>query len=156
EARFYPYFFPDVFREGNDPVVESMSNWTKIRRAMLQKPLDRIGYGGYLSLANQFPHFIDHVTDISRQFGEYLDNTQRSESKKLPGKVAVLRAWGAARRWVKNQTRDQRVFVPPRPHVVGLGGNKLLGGFSGLPFVGGVISRSGEGRVGKKGRTRGS
>ena len=61
EARFYPYFFPDVFSEGNDPVVESMSNWTKIRRAMLQKPLDRIGYGGYLSLANKFPHFIEPI-----------------------------------------------------------------------------------------------
>ncbi|EHD1695368.1 1,3-beta-galactosyl-N-acetylhexosamine phosphorylase [Vibrio vulnificus] len=134
EARFYPYFFPDVFREGNDPVVESMSNWTKIRRAMLQKPLDRIGYGGYLSLANQFPHFIDHVTDISRQFGEYLDNTQRSESKKMPGKVAVLSAWGTARSWLQNQARDQRFYVPPRPDVMELVGNNLLECLSGLPF----------------------
>ncbi|KJY74799.1 1,3-beta-galactosyl-N-acetylhexosamine phosphorylase [Vibrio nigripulchritudo] len=134
EARFYPYFFPDVFREGNDPVVESMSNWTKIRRAMLQKPLDRIGYGGYLSLANKFPHFINHVTEISAQFGDYLDNTQRTESQKLPGKIAVLSAWGKARSWLQNQARDQRFYVPPRPDVMEFVGNNLLECLSGLPF----------------------
>jgi len=134
EARFYPYFFPDVFREGNDPVVESMSNWVKIRRAILQKPLDRIGYGGYLSLANKFPHFIDHVTEISREFGDYLDNTQGSESQKLPGKIAVLSAWGKARSWLQNQARDQRFYVPPRLDVMEFVGNNLLECLSGLPF----------------------
>ncbi len=134
EARFYPYFFPDVFQEGNDPVVESMSNWTKIRRAMLQKPLDRIGYGGYLSLANKFPHFIDHVTGISAQFGDYLTHTQRSESKKITGKVAVLSAWGKSRSWLQNQAREQRFYVPPRPDVMEFVGNNLLECLSGLPF----------------------
>ncbi|WP_104399567.1 1,3-beta-galactosyl-N-acetylhexosamine phosphorylase [Vibrio penaeicida] len=134
EARFYPYFFPDVFREGNDPVIESMSNWTKIRRAMLQKPLDRIGYGGYLSLANKFPHFIDHVTEVSAQFGDYLEHTQRTESQKLPGKVAILSAWGKTRSWLQNQARDQRFYVPPRPDVMEFVGNNLLECLSGLPF----------------------
>ncbi|PKF81134.1 1,3-beta-galactosyl-N-acetylhexosamine phosphorylase [Vibrio sp. vnigr-6D03] len=134
EARFYPYFFPDVFREGNDPVIESMSNWTKIRRAMLQKPLDRIGYGGYLSLANKFPHFIDHVTEVSAQFGEYLEHTQRTESQKIPGKIAVLSAWGKTRSWLQNQARDQRFYVPPRPDVMEFVGNNLLECLSGLPF----------------------
>lgn len=134
EARFYPYFFPDVFREGNDPVVESMSNWVKIRRAMLQKPLDRIGYGGYLSLANKFPHFIDHVTEISREFGDYLQHTQGTESQKLPGKIAVLSAWGKARSWLQNQARDQRFYVPPRPDVMEFVGNNLLECLAGLPF----------------------
>ncbi|WP_165313746.1 1,3-beta-galactosyl-N-acetylhexosamine phosphorylase [Vibrio ziniensis] len=134
EARFYPYFFPDVFREGNDPVVESMSNWVKIRRAMLQKPLDRIGYGGYLSLANNFPNFVDHVTDISKEFGDYLQNTQGTESQKLPGKVAVLSAWGKSRSWLQNQARDQRFYVPPRPDVMEFVGNNLLECLAGLPF----------------------
>lgn len=134
EARFYPYFFPDVFREGNDPVVESMSNWVKIRRAMLQKPLDRIGYGGYLSLANKFPHFIDHVSEISREFGDYLQHTQGTESQKLTGKIAVLSAWGKARSWLQNQARDQRFYVPPRPDVMEFVGNNLLECLAGLPF----------------------
>ncbi len=134
EARFYPYFFPDVFREGNDPVVESMANWIKIRRAILQKPLDRIGYGGYLSLANKFPKFIDHVADISREFKVYLENTKRTESQKISGKVAVLNAWGKMRAWLQNQARDQRFYLPPRPDVMEFVGSNPLECLAGLPF----------------------
>ncbi|MGF1766987.1 1,3-beta-galactosyl-N-acetylhexosamine phosphorylase [Enterovibrio makurazakiensis] len=134
EARFYPYFFPDVFREGNNPVTESMANWVKIRRAMLHKPLDRIGYGGYLSLANKFPHFIDHVAKISDEFGTYRQLSASTESAKIGGKVAVLNAWGLARSWLQNQAQDQRFYVPPRPDVMELVGNNPLECLAGLPF----------------------
>ena len=46
EARLLPYFFPDVFHEGGDPVREAKENWVTARRAILRKPIDRIGYGG--------------------------------------------------------------------------------------------------------------
>ncbi len=134
EARFYPYFFPDVFRAGNNPVTESMANWVKIRRAMLHKPLDRIGYGGYLSLANQFPHFIDHVSQISEEFGTYRHQTAGNASAKIGGKIAVLNAWGMARSWLQNQAQDQRFYVPPRPDVMELVGNNPLECLAGLPF----------------------
>ncbi|MGF1688668.1 1,3-beta-galactosyl-N-acetylhexosamine phosphorylase [Photobacterium japonica] len=134
EARFYPYFFPDVFREGNNPVIESMANWVKIRRAMLHKPLDRIGYGGYLSLANKFPHFIDHVTQLSGEFGVYRQHTGGEASAKVGGKIAVLNAWGVARSWLQNQAQDQRFYVPPRPDVMELVGNNPLECLAGLPF----------------------
>ena len=58
EGRFLPYFFPDTFHEGGDPVREAKENWVTARRAILRKPIDRIGYGGYLKLACQFPDFI--------------------------------------------------------------------------------------------------
>ena len=61
EGRFLPYFFPDTFHEGGDPVKEAKENWVTARRAILRKPIDRIGYGGYLKLALQFPEFIDYV-----------------------------------------------------------------------------------------------
>ena len=51
EGRFLPYFFPDVFCEGGDPIKEAKDNWLQARRAILRSPLDRIGYGGYLKLA---------------------------------------------------------------------------------------------------------
>ena len=54
EGRFLPYFFPDVFHEGGDPVQEAKVNWVTARRAILRSPLDRIGYGGYLKLALKF------------------------------------------------------------------------------------------------------
>ena len=46
EGRFLPYFFPDTFYEGGDPVKEAKVNWVTARRAILRKPIDRIGYGG--------------------------------------------------------------------------------------------------------------
>lgn len=134
ESRFYPYFFPDVFKPGNDPVAESMRNWVKIRRAMLRAPLDRIGYGGYLSLANKFPKFIEHVTHISNEFEQYLTKTQRTHSHKHPGKIAILNAWGKSRSWLQQQAREQRFFVPPRPDVMELVGSNPLECLSGLPF----------------------
>ena len=111
-----------------------MRNWVKIRRAMLRMPLDRIGYGGYLSLANQFPEFIDHVTQISSEFEQYLTKTQRTQSHQHRGKVAILNAWGQARAWLQQQAREQRFFVPPRPDVMELVGSNPLECLSGLPF----------------------
>ena len=65
EGRLLPYFFPDVFHEGGDPVKEARYNWVTARRAILRKPIDRIGYGGYLKLALDFPDFIDYVSPVS-------------------------------------------------------------------------------------------
>ena len=72
EGRFLPYFFPDTFHEGGDPVREAKENWVTARRAILRKPVDRIGYGGYLKLALEFPCIKT---------------------------VAVLNSWGKARSW---------------------------------------------------------
>ena len=46
EGRFLPYFFPDTFHEGGDPVKEAKVNWVTARRAILRSPIQRIGYGG--------------------------------------------------------------------------------------------------------------
>ena len=61
EGRFLPYFFPDTFHEGGDPVKEARENWVTARRAILRKPVDGIGYGGYLKLALQCPDFVDYI-----------------------------------------------------------------------------------------------
>ncbi len=39
----------------NDPTIEAIDNWLSARRAIMRKPIDRIGYGGYPSLAYKFP-----------------------------------------------------------------------------------------------------
>ena len=77
ELRLYPYFFPDVFRAGGDPLSESLSNWIKIRRALMRKPVDRLGYGGYLSLALKFPKFVDHVAELCQEFRTFKANSRR-------------------------------------------------------------------------------
>ena len=77
EGRFLPYFFPDTFHEGGDPVREAKENWVTARRAILRKPIDRIGYGGYLKLACEFPEFIDYVESVCDEFRELYENITR-------------------------------------------------------------------------------
>ncbi len=74
EGRFLPYFFPDTFHEGGDPVKEAKVNWVTARRAILRKPIDRIGYGGYLKLAMEFPEFIDYVESVCDEFRTLYEN----------------------------------------------------------------------------------
>ena len=76
EGRFLPYFFPDVFTEGGDPIGESKDNWLKARRAILRSPVDRIGYGGYLKLASEWPGFIDRINQVVTEFREIHANMQ--------------------------------------------------------------------------------
>lgn len=99
EGRFLPYFFPDVFREGGDPVGEAKTNWLTSRRAILRKPVDRIGYGGYIQLAAQFPEFIDYVEGVCNEFRTIYDNIGGTKPWCAPFKVAVLNSWGRLRSW---------------------------------------------------------
>jgi 1,3-beta-galactosyl-N-acetylhexosamine phosphorylase len=103
EARFYPYFFPDIFYDGGNPVKESIPVWIKCRRALCRKPMARMGYGGYLSLAGKFPDFIEHVTEISKQFKSIHTETKGEAAYSAPFKVAVLNSWGRIRSWQTHQ-----------------------------------------------------
>lgn len=98
EGRFLPYFFPDTFHEGGDPVKEAKENWVTARRAILRKPIDRIGYGGYLKLAIQFPEFIDYVESVCNEFRELYENIKGTTPYCIKT-VAVLNSWGRARSW---------------------------------------------------------
>ena len=69
-----PYFFPDVFGEGGDPIGEAKDNWMKARRAILRSPLDRIGYGGYLKLASEWPGFIEEIQSVVGEFRQIHEN----------------------------------------------------------------------------------
>ena len=98
EGRFLPYFFPDTFHSGGDPVQEAKENWVTARRAILRKPVDRIGYGGYLKLALQFPEFIDYVESVCNEFRELYENV-RGTTPYCVKTVAVLNSWGKMRAW---------------------------------------------------------
>ena len=98
EGRFLPYFFPDTFHEGGDPVREAKENWVTARRAILRKPIDRIGYGGYLKLACQFPEFIDYVESVCNEFRELYENIKGTTPYCIKT-VAVLNSWGKCRSW---------------------------------------------------------
>ena len=98
EGRFLPYFFPDTFHEGGNPVKEAKENWVTARRAILRKPIDRIGYGGYLKLALEFPEFIDYVGHVCDEFRELYENA-KGTTPHCVKTVAVLNSWGKIRSW---------------------------------------------------------
>ena len=103
EGRLLPYFFPDVFTEGGDPIGEAQANWLKARRAILRSPLDRIGYGGYLKLASEWPGFIEQIQKVVGEFRQIHENMQGTKAYTAPFKVGILNCWGNLRRWMANQ-----------------------------------------------------
>lgn len=98
EGRFLPYFFPDTFYEGNDPCIEAIDNWLSARRALMRNPVDRIGYGGYLSLAYKFPKFVDYIEQVTDEFRLIYDNVKGKKAY-CGLKVAILNSWGKLRSW---------------------------------------------------------
>ena len=91
EGRFLPYFsrIPSMRRS---PVKEAKENWVTARRAILRKPIDRIGYGGYLKLALDFPEFLDYVESVRNEFRELYENA-KGATPYCVKKVAVLNSW---------------------------------------------------------------
>ncbi|MDO4606764.1 MAG: 1,3-beta-galactosyl-N-acetylhexosamine phosphorylase [Bowdeniella nasicola] len=100
EGRFLPYFFPDVFTEGGDPLGEANESWRTARRAIVRFPLDRMGYGGYLSLAVKFPEFVDRIEEIIAEFRSLHDKTAGKRPANSRHVVGIVNAWGALRTWM--------------------------------------------------------
>lgn len=98
EGRFLPYFFPDTFYKGNDPCIEAIDNWLSARRALMRNPVDRIGYGGYLSLAYKFPKFVDYIEKVTDEFRLIYDNVKGKKAY-CGLKVGILNSWGKIRSW---------------------------------------------------------
>ena len=100
EGRFLPYFFPDTFFDGNEEnaVAELNQNWNTARRALLRKPFDRMGFGGYLSLASKFSKFVARAGEICEEFRAIVETAAKHEPY-CGLTVAVLNAWGSLRAW---------------------------------------------------------
>lgn len=99
EGRFLPYFFPDVFKPGGDPLGEANESWLQARRAISRKPLDRIGYGGYLSLAVQFPDFMARIEQIANEFRSIHEVGHGHLAERSSIRIGMLNAWGELRSW---------------------------------------------------------
>ena len=127
EGRFLPYFFPDTFHEGGDPVREAKVNWVTARRAILRKPIDRIGYGGYLKLAMEFPEFIDYVESVCEEFRTLYENIKGTTPYCIK-KVAVLNCWGKMRAW-GNHMVHHAIYYKQNYSYAG-----VIEALSGAPF----------------------
>ncbi|MGA2916817.1 MAG: 1,3-beta-galactosyl-N-acetylhexosamine phosphorylase [Sedimentisphaerales bacterium] len=113
EVRLYPYFFAvnlqnePVFQQGGDPVKECRKWWKGIRRALLRRCADRIGFGGYLDLAMKYPDFLDYVEQLTDEFRTVLYRTQKTPACNIGKKVAILDVWGKTRSWMHNENWPQ-------------------------------------------------
>lgn len=127
EGRFLPYFFPDVFHEGGDPIREAKINWVTARRAILRKPIDRIGYGGYLKLALQFPDFIQYIEEICDEFRLLYENVG-GQAPYNHFTVGVLNSWGKLRSWGTHMVAHAIDYKQTYSYA------GVLEGLSGMPF----------------------
>ena len=127
EGRFLPYFFPDVFHEGGDPIREAKVNWVTARGAILRKPIDRIGYGGYLKLALQFPDFIQYIEEICDEFRLLYENVG-GQTPYNHFTVGVLNSWGTLRSWGTHMVAHAIDYKQTYSYA------GVLEGLSGMPF----------------------
>jgi 1,3-beta-galactosyl-N-acetylhexosamine phosphorylase len=128
EGRLLPYFFPDVFHPGGDPAGEALTSWLKARRAMLRHPVDRIGWGGYPSLAAEHPAFLDVAERIADEFRQIHRRRGGGAPWTLGGRVAVLNEWGALRPWLTYTVAHGLPLAFTEPYA------GLMEALAGLPF----------------------
>lgn len=109
EIRLMPYFFPDTLYEDEAATRALKNNWSIERRAILRKPVDRIGFGGYLSIADKFPAFCDAVENLSNEFREIYDVVSKGEPYS-PLRVAIMSYWGREKSWMTNMVSQDAPF----------------------------------------------
>ncbi|MCL2204186.1 MAG: 1,3-beta-galactosyl-N-acetylhexosamine phosphorylase [Defluviitaleaceae bacterium] len=131
EIRFHPYLFPvglgglPTFSPGGEPEKDAMGYWINVRRALLRKKISRSGLGGYLSLTQNYPKFIEAMDEILTQFDRISALHDTGKPAELAPKVGILHAWGALRTWTLSghfHETDGHMLI----HV--------LEALSGLPF----------------------
>ena len=105
EIRLHPYLFPvglggaPTFMEGGDPTRDAKVYWNNVRRALLRDKIDRIGLGGYLSLAEPYPDFLDYIEKVADESRLIRSFHSAGKPFVIKPKVAVLTAWGEMRSW---------------------------------------------------------
>lgn len=127
EGRFLPYFFPDVFHEDGDPIKEAKVNWVTARRAILRKPIDRIGYGGYLKLALDFPEFVQYIEEVCDEF-RYLYENIGGQDPYSHAKIGILNSWGKLRSWGTHMVAHAIDYKQTYSYA------GILEALSGMPF----------------------
>ncbi|EFK96523.1 Lacto-N-biose phosphorylase, partial [sediment metagenome] len=128
EIRFHPYFFPKevtgkpTFCPEGTPTEDLRTYWADIRRACLRVRIDRIGFGGYVSLLEKFPDFVEYVAEVSRQARTIRALHEAGAPYAGPVNVAVLSSWGRTRAWMcSGHMQHASVY------------NQMLESLSGLP-----------------------
>ena len=126
EIRLMPYFFPDSLWDDVEATKSLLYNWNIERRAILRKPVDRIGFGGYLSIADKLPNFCKGVERVCKEFREIYD-TVNNKKPYCSLKVAILSYWGKEKSWMTYMVSQDAPFARTA-HYLG-----ILESLAGLP-----------------------
>ena len=106
---------------------EAKVNWVTARRAILRSPIQRIGYGGYLKLALEFPDFVQYIKEVCQEFRTLYDNIQ-GVTPYCVKRVAVLNCWGKMRSW-GNHMVHHAIYYKQNYSYFG-----IIEALSGAPF----------------------
>lgn len=116
EGRLNPYFFPNECPSDELGCAYLKKNYLSERRGLLKKPIDRIGFGGYLKLVDSYPSFqqlVKKVCDEFRTIKEYVDSNGSYNTVK----VGVMSYWGRQNSWMFNGNFTDDV----KPETAGCG-----------------------------------
>ena len=116
EIRLMPYFFPDSLANPEWATKSLKRCWVIERRAMMRKPVDRIGFGGYLALADKIPAFCDEVEKMCDEFRLIYDTVDN----KLPYcslRVAILSYWGKEKPWMLHNICQDAPYQKTMPYI---------------------------------------
>ncbi|MDR2183164.1 MAG: 1,3-beta-galactosyl-N-acetylhexosamine phosphorylase [Clostridiales bacterium] len=131
EIRFHPYLFPvglggaATFSPGGQPGQDALDYWITARRALLRAKIERCGLGGYLSLTQGYPDFIQAMDTILDEFRQIAALHDTGAPMTLKPRVGILHAWGKLRTWTLSghfHETDRHTLI----HV--------LESLSGMPF----------------------
>ena len=126
EIRMMPYFFPDSLYDDDAATNSLLYNWTIERRALLRKTVDRIGFGGYLKIADTLPKFCDAIERVCDEFREIYETVANKEPYNVV-KVAILSYWGKEKSWMTNMVMQDAPFARTTPYL------GILESLAGLP-----------------------
>lgn len=101
EGRLNPYFFPNECPSDELGCAYLKKNYLSERRALLKKPIDRIGFGGYLKLVDSYPDFQLLVKQVCDEFRVIRSSVDSKGSFNFV-KVAVMSYWGRQNSWMFN------------------------------------------------------
>lgn len=126
EIRLLPYFFPDTLYDDGAATRQLKASWVIERRALLRKPVDRIGFGGYLKLADKLPCFCKAVKQLVNEFRDICDAVDNKEPY-CALKVAVLSYYGREKSWMTYMTCQDAPYQRNAPYI------GVLEALAGLP-----------------------
>ncbi len=101
EIRMNPYFFPNELLNDDYGVNAINYSFNQIKQGLLIKPIDRLGFGGYLKQLETYPKFVKRVAEICDEF-RFIKSEIGDNQAKTFLTVGVISTFGRFDSWSIN------------------------------------------------------